>query len=126
MTVSGLIRSSVPGRTDRHPISVQENSYVFPADVVSGLGQGNTEAGGALLDKILAPHAEQGHRMVHTGTGSVPIVVAGGEYIAPPSTVYSAGGGDPARGHKVFDKMVTSVRHSTARRMSQLPGPRKD
>lgn len=45
----GLIHSSGPGRTDTIPASPATSSYVIPADVVSGLGQGNTLAGAALI-----------------------------------------------------------------------------
>lgn len=48
----GLVNSSVPGRTDKHPMKVQPGSYVFPADVVSGLGENNTMAGAERLSKI--------------------------------------------------------------------------
>jgi hypothetical protein len=49
----GLMASGVPGRTDRHPIDVAAGTYVLPADVVSGLGEGNTMAGAAVIDKML-------------------------------------------------------------------------
>ena len=39
----GPLRAKVPGRTDRMNIHVYGGSYVIPADVVSGLGEGNTE-----------------------------------------------------------------------------------
>jgi hypothetical protein len=44
-TFKGPISSTVPGRTDRHPLDVEPGSYVWPADVVSALGEGNTKAG---------------------------------------------------------------------------------
>lgn len=50
----GLINSSVPGRTDKHNIDVPSGSYVLPADVVSGLGEGNTMAGAAVVQRMLA------------------------------------------------------------------------
>ena len=40
-----LINSNVPGRNDRIPMQARTGSFVLPADVVSGLGQGNTMAG---------------------------------------------------------------------------------
>lgn len=48
----GLLRSNVPGRTDKLPINVPAGSYVIPADTVSALGQGNTEAGSTILSKM--------------------------------------------------------------------------
>jgi lysozyme len=49
MTHSGPLLSAVPGRTDRLPATVKAGSFVVPADVVSGLGQGNTLAGNNIL-----------------------------------------------------------------------------
>lgn len=42
---TGPIHSGVAGRTDHLPIHVPNKSYVLPADIVSGFGQGNTVAG---------------------------------------------------------------------------------
>lgn len=50
----GFIHSSVPGRTDRIPMSVASDSYVLPADIISGLGQGSSLAGAAIMNKILS------------------------------------------------------------------------
>lgn len=124
----GLIRSAVPGRTDRLPLHVWEDSYVVPADVVSGWGQGNTEAGARILDAMQQGHARQGGMAAggRVALHRVPIVAAGGEYIFHPHAVRSMGGGDMAKGHRVLDKMVRTKRMSTARRMQNLPGPRRD
>jgi hypothetical protein len=126
---AGLLDSDVPGRTDQIPLSVRTDSYVVPADVVSGLGQGNTSAGAVLLDQIFGDH----HKSHMASGGSVPqkrdgvdIVVAGGEYIVHPEVVRSIGGGDPALGHQILDKMVRRVRKDVARRIMKLPGPRRD
>jgi len=50
----GMIHSSVPGRTDRLPMSVKSGSYVLPADIPSALGQGNSMAGGKILQKMFS------------------------------------------------------------------------
>ena len=50
----GLIHSSVPGRTDKLNMSVPSDSYILPADVVSALGEGNTFAGAATLDRVFS------------------------------------------------------------------------
>jgi hypothetical protein len=65
---SGFIHSTIPGRTDRIGAKVSPGSYVFPADVVSGTGRGNSLAGANTLNRMfkmgpygsspsLAPHA---------------------------------------------------------------------
>jgi hypothetical protein len=48
----GLIKSGIPGRTDKIPARVPAGSYVIPADIVSGHGEGNTIAGGRALDQL--------------------------------------------------------------------------
>ncbi len=124
----GLLRSAVPGRTDRLPIQVWEDSYVVPADVVSGWGQGNTEAGAKILDAMFESHAKNG--FARGGRAQtlrqVPIVAAGGEYVVHPHAVWSLGGGDMREGHKKLDKMVRTKRKATARHNMRLPGPRID
>ena len=48
-----LINSAVPGRTDRIPMRARTGSFVIPADVVSGLGEGNTMAGAKMWGEML-------------------------------------------------------------------------
>ena len=49
---TGLITMAVGGRTDHIPMNVLEGSYVLPADIVSGLGEGNTLAGSRLIENM--------------------------------------------------------------------------
>lgn len=42
------------GRTDKNNIDVGAGSYILPADVVAGLGDGNSLAGARVWDQILA------------------------------------------------------------------------
>lgn len=51
---TGIIHMAVGGRTDHLPMNVLEGSYVLPADIVSGLGEGNTLAGGKILDQMFS------------------------------------------------------------------------
>lgn len=50
---AGLLQSEIPGRTDHIPVSVASGAYVIPADVVSGLGEGNSLAGARILNHAL-------------------------------------------------------------------------
>lgn len=50
---SGLIKSTVPGRTDKIPMNLKSGSYVIPAETVSALGENNTLAGGEILNRML-------------------------------------------------------------------------
>lgn len=126
-SIEGLIKDTTPGRTDRLPVKLPANSYVIPADVVSGLGQGNTDGGGVILDQMFSPHKGMASGGTVTSTGEpVDVVVAGGEYVVSPLAVTSIGHGDPERGHRVLDRFVRDRRRSTIKVMSKLPGPRKD
>src|SRR5438876_783400 len=56
--LSGMLNSSIPGRTDKLPINVKAGSYVLPSDVVSALGEGNSAAGRKMLDHMAAQYAQ--------------------------------------------------------------------
>ena len=51
---TGPIRSSVAGRTDHLPIHVPAGAYVIPADIISGMGEGNTDAGFKVAKSIFS------------------------------------------------------------------------
>lgn len=61
----GLIDSPVPGRTDKLALKVKSGTYIIPADIVSGLGEGNTKAGTAALDRLfrLGPYGAESRRV---------------------------------------------------------------
>lgn len=123
--VEGLIQSKVPGRTDQLPLKVGADSYIVPADIVSGMGQGNTDAGARMLDELLKLSGHESGGSGPTDQG-VDIIVAGGEYVIPPVAVKMIGGGDVTKGHKILDKMVNNIRKQTASRLLNLPGPKRD
>lgn len=50
----GPIRSTVAGRTDHLPIHVPAGAYVIPADIISGMGEGNTDAGFKIAKSIFS------------------------------------------------------------------------
>lgn len=140
----GPISSTVPGRTDHHPMDVAAGSYVLPADHVSSLGEGNTNAGmerlnrmcGGAADELrrtVAPYARAtGGRTKYASSRSenvgvpVPINAAGGEFVIPPEVVKAIGGGDIDRGHVILDKWVVENRKKHRQTLAKLPGPAKD
>lgn len=63
----GLVKSTGAGRTDVHSINVPSGSYVLPADVVSGLGEGNTLAGSSVIDRMMGtlPFGIQAKKIGH-------------------------------------------------------------
>lgn len=106
------------GRTDKNNVAVGSGSYVLPADVVAGLGDGNSLGGAKVFNDILtsmpwgikiAPNASAtrrppepphydalmagitGQRADGGETKQVPIVAADGEIIAGPNDVLRFG-----------------------------------
>ena len=145
---SGPIVSSVPGRTDKHNMAVGSGSYIVPADVVSHIGQNNTQAGHAKLNQMFSGGPYGMHTMplgkTHfanarpprmsdeggaRGSGNpsepVDIVTAGGEYTIPPETVAKIGNGDVRLGHDILDAWVLKTRKEHIRTLQKLPGPAK-
>lgn len=141
----GMIHSATPGRTDRLPMAVPKDSYVIPADVVGGMGQGNSTAGSKIINDMLHPHRMKlrlvgarhkpatvfgGHPHAMATGGSAPdsepvdIIAAGGEMVVPPDDVFAVGGGDMKEGHRIMSQFVTNARQQIARRMLRLPEPK--
>ena len=136
----GPINSTVPGRTDHHPLDVASGSYVVPAECVSNLGENNTNAGMVKLHEVLKGTPESirkffnakppkgrasGGRSEHTGT-PVPINAAGGEFVIPPHIIHIIGYGDIKHGHEILDKWVMSKRKEHIKTLKGLAPPAKD
>lgn len=126
----GPIRSHVAGRTDHVPLDVPAESFVIPADIVSGIGEGNTENGYRVFSKLLGlpesavPAALQRKDGGKVGS-PVPIMAAGGEIVVPPDVVSKVGDGDLKRGHQILDHMVRTLRKEHIKKLKSLPGPHK-
>jgi len=145
---AGLVMSPIGGRSDHIPMGLGSNSYVIPADVVSGIGQGNTLAGGHAFDAMLhggpygmklpipkisgtlpkpnaMPRVVAPHHFTRGGrtNGSVPTIVAGGERIVSPEEVARLSGGDYKKGHEMLDRWVVEARKHIIDRTKKLPGP---
>lgn len=123
---SGLIRSVVPGRTDKHNMRVASGSYIIPADVVSHLGQSNTLAGAKFLKRKFGGG---GGVLQFAGGGEVPmpvdIVTAGGEYVLSPDQVAAVGKGDLKKGHDTLDRMVLDTRKHHIKTLRKLAPPKR-
>jgi len=124
----GPIRSDVSGRTDHLPMHVPSGSYVIPADIISGLGEGNTAAGFKAMNRMINPYG--GIPKAYASGGGVqeqvPIIAAGGEYVIAPETVAAIGGGDMDVGHRELDDFVKKMRANLIKTLKKLPGPKKD
>lgn len=136
----GPISSTVPGRTDNHPMDVASGSYVIPAECVSNLGENNTNAGMVKLDQVLKGSPEQIRKFfgakapVSRAVGGsaphdpspVPIAAAGGEFVIPPNVVSVIGHGNIKQGHATLDKWVLSKRKEHIKTLRGLAPPAKD
>ena len=133
----GPLNASIPGRTDRLPVHVYAGSYVIPADIVSGLGEGNTLAGNQAIGKMFGggiAHKSAGGELNRYGLNGyyhepkpiVPVIVAGGEYILHPDQVEALGGGDIDKGHEILDNFVKDQRKLLRKKLAKLPGPARD
>lgn len=145
---SGPINSAIAGRTDHIPLNVASGSYVVPADIVSGLGQGNTASGHQIINKMFhsgpydgalgrAPRAAKlgtprlnlspkAPTMNFAAGGAVPIMAAGGEHVLTPAQVAALGGGDVKHGHEILDAWVKHERNKINKEQKKLPPPAKD
>lgn len=143
----GFLHSSVPGRTDRLPISVKGGAYVLPADHVAALGQGNSLAGADIVNKMFklgpygmpaggvrgikanVPHlrmkADGGETDDEGGGQGTPIIAAGGEIVIPPEKIAERFG-DLDKGHKALDQWVLSTRKKHIKTLRKLKPPKKD
>jgi hypothetical protein len=146
MTTGPLV-SSVPGRTDKHFTHVPSGSYVIPADIVSGHGQGNTLAGMNALHNLFrmgqagksmtknfpgkpvgASKFSKGGADHHVGK-PVPVKLAGGEIVVPPHNVHETMQRlhrkrmtlDEA--HRHMDDWVVKHRRKLRKTLAKLPGP---
>ena len=150
----GPIHSPVAGRTDHLPVHVVSGSYVLPADIISGMGEGNTMAGfkvakdlfgqkfyGGYTSRtpyvseglpygVTSPHRRSGGRADNhehwDDRNLVPVVVAGGEFVMHPIDVVHRGHGSLDDGHAVMDQYVKRYRAHLIKTLGKLAGPRKD
>jgi hypothetical protein len=114
----GPVEGRTGGREDALQVSVPAGSYVIPADVVAALGEGNTAAGMAKLQKQFPARAVR-----RANGGAVPIHISDGEFVVPPDAIAALGGGDPAYGHDILDRFVLTTRADYANHLNNLPGP---
>ena len=137
----GPIHSAVAGRTDHLPMHVPSGAYVIPADIISGMGEGNTVAGFKVAKSIFSagfygsgspygqtglPYGMPAPGKSEGGEATVPIVAAGGEYVVSPGEVAAIGKGNMDDGHKILDEFVNQMRAKIVKTMKALPGPKKN
>jgi hypothetical protein len=105
MLHSGPIASAVPGRTDRHNVTVGSGAYVMPADSVSHLGQNNTKAGHAILNSMFGtggPYGTKGMAPKHgAGVPKAPALKQIAGFKVPKFSNKGGGRGDDRVGRPV-------------------------
>ena len=146
----GFLHSSVPGRTDKLPITVAGGAYVLPSDHIAALGQGNSNAGANIVSKMfksgpygssqtplhaarspiphlnLTPKVPKIARGGEVGHGKpTPIIAAGGEVVLSPEQIIKRFG-SLEKGHKALDKWVIETRKKHVKTLRSLKPPRKD
>lgn len=123
---SGLVGGISSGRADKVHVSVPHGAYVVPADVVSGMGQGNTAAGGTMLARMMpkSPGLHFAAGGIAGEPGPVPIQVSPGEFVVHPAHVAAIGGGNPQAGSAALDQMVQGVRQQNMQVAAGMPPPR--
>jgi hypothetical protein len=149
---SGFLHSTVPGRTDKLPISVSGGAYVLPADHLAALGQGNSLAGANIVNKMfkmgpygsaqtpihaaakapgahlnltpkpLLSHLQKGGGG-HVAGQPTQIIAAGGETVIPPDKII-AKFGSLKKGHAALDQWVVDTREEHAKTLKHLKPPR--
>jgi hypothetical protein len=142
----GFLHSPVPGRTDKLPIAVAGGAYVLPADHVAALGQGNSNAGASIVNKMfkMGPYGSTPTALKGTGAhvphlnlrGSkfadggaegkkTDIIAAGGEIVIPPHRIVERFG-SLEKGHAALDHWVITTRKKHIKTLRGLKPPRKD
>jgi len=147
---SGFLAGSTPGRADSIRTTAPAGSYVIPADVVAGLGEGNSLAGARVLQEIMAsgPYGtpvgrpgpqrripqpvapmqtpSQAKGGPTPGAGQVPVLLSHGEFVVVPEHVRAIGRGNLKMGHKILDRWVVHERGRQIAKLKKLPGPVKE
>ena len=144
--------SDVAGRSDRLPYAVAADSFVMPADTISGIGGGNTMAGAKIMDAITTT-GPYGSNLPKIGHGSGPpkgkfaaggaphgepisrVMLAGGEYLIPRDRLVQIGKERIAAkmskaktpleaGHEWARNLVDEVRKHAKRFLAKAPKPK--
>lgn len=95
---TGPIHSAVAGRTDHLPMHVPHGSYVLPADIVGGFGQGNTMAGFKVARQLPSIFSAAFYGQEKAGAGA-PYGGTGLPYHGP-NPKKATGGGLSEMGHE--------------------------
>jgi hypothetical protein len=88
----GALLTGTPGRADAHRTFVPSGSYVVPADVVSGRGQGNTLAGAGIMHKMFGMEPYGGSKSGPFGSAATKLKIGHGPKLPKPPKMQQMGG----------------------------------
>jgi len=147
---SGFLAGSTAGRADSIKTQAPSGAFVLPADVVAGLGEGNSLAGARVVQDMLStgPHGTpmprgggrntipkppplndlrqfeaKGGGVQDDGGDTTPVALSHGEIVLTPQQVLALGGGDIRRGHRILEHFVMHVRKKNIETLKKLPAP---
>ena len=145
---SGVLNGATFGRADSIKTQAPGGAFVLPADVISGLGEGNALAGARVADEMFKtgpmgipmprggsggrglPHAPavaqaaRGGHLAHGGATQkvmTPVMLSDGEYVISPEQII-AKFGNLKHGHKMLDAWVDHERKKHIKTLQRLPG----
>lgn len=119
----GPIKGSTGGRADKVPMEVPNGAYILTADHVSGMGEGNTEAGMKKLGKMF-PKSKPS-LMRELPKQKVKILAAHGEFCVSPEDIVDRYG-NLDKGHKILDHWQTKERKNLIETLKGLAPPAQD
>lgn len=124
---SAFLHGETAGRADKIITKSPNGSYIIPADIVSHLGEGNSEAGGKVITAMLARmERERPNKLAvggSTNAAPIPVALSHGEFQVSPRHVAMIGHGSLKHGHAVLDKWVQKVREDHIKTLKKLKPP---
>ena len=108
-------------------MSMEDNSFILPADVVAAMGNGSSQAGLQALRNNMGPEVQMirgdGDGMSDSIpaniAGTQPALISDGEAYVPPGVVRAMGGGDMSKGAKNLYAMMDEARKQAYGRTKQ-------
>lgn len=120
----GPIVGDTGGRADKVAMRVPNGAYVFTADHVSGLGEGNTEAGMKKLGGMF-PKSKPSRLRQLPADEAIPIYAADGEFVVAPEDIVDRFG-ELDYGHRALDAWQTHERQQLIETLKGLAPPAQD
>jgi len=120
------------GLTSLKAGGLREGAFIVPADVISHLGNGSSEAGMRIVQErlkgrpIKGPGDGMSDSIPTTIAGKQPARVANEEAEIPPEVVAALGGGSLEKGAKKLYEMMDKIRKDRTGKKKQAPAVKAD